>query len=357
MRRNSIALLLSLSLAAIPTGVVFANDSHSVHKKGMNCEEIKVIQSALKQDGTYDYGKLTTYFGPITEDAVIEFQRKYGLKPDGVIGESTVKKMKDLGIISEIGMTNLVIKGNQSIYKKGMTHEDIKVLQQALKRDGVYNYDKFTTYFGSNTEEGVKAFQRKHDLIADGIAGISTLNRMRTLGLIKYQANQSVSRGSVRRKGFGEYVDWWSEVKNKLINRGDNIVVQDFNTGKQFNLKMTYGTNHADVEPLTVNDTNVMKKIWGGFSWERRPVLVYVDGRVLAASMTNMPHAGVDSQPEGATLSKRSGGYGKGYNLDMVKNNGMSGVVDLHFKNSSRHKDDKKDSKHQSAIKVAAGLK
>ena len=28
-------------------------------------------------------------------------------------------------------------------------------------------------------------------------------------------------------------------------------------------------------EALTAKDTEIMKEIWGGFGWERRPVLVY----------------------------------------------------------------------------------
>jgi peptidoglycan hydrolase-like protein with peptidoglycan-binding domain len=259
MGKKSIALFLSLSLAAIPSGLTFADESHNLHKKGVDCEEIKIVQSALKQDGTYTYDKLTTYFGPITEEAVIGFQRKYGLTADGIVGASTIDKMKELGIYQKVGNTNLVIQNSQGMYKKGMNHEEIKVLQQALKLDGVYNYDELTTYFGPVTENAVIAFQRKYGLTPDGVIGASSLNKMSSLGLIKYSSNQAISRGSVTRKGFGEHVDWWSEVKDKLINRGDNVVVQDFNTGKQFNIKVTYGTNHADVEALTANDTNIMK--------------------------------------------------------------------------------------------------
>ena len=38
-----------------------------------------------------------------------------------------------------------------------------------------------------------------------------------------------------------------------------------------------------------------MKSIYGGdWSWERRPVIITVNGRKLAASMAGMPHAGVE---------------------------------------------------------------
>lgn len=356
MRRGAIALLISLSLATIPNSFVFANNNHQGDKKGIDINEIKVFQSALKQDGTYDYEKLNTHFETITGETVIEFQEKYGLKPHGIIGESTIREMKELGTFNEILNPALLIMNSQGVYKKGMTHDDIKVIQQVLKEDGAYQEDSFSTYFCSNTENAVKAFQEKYKLKSDGIVGPSTLNKMQALGLVKYQQRQIVSRGA-RREGFGENLDWWKEVKDKVINRGDDIIIQDFQTGKKFKVKVTYGTNHADVEALTKEDTKIMKNIWDGFSWERRPVLVHKGNRIIAASMTNMPHAGLDSKPEGATVSNRSGGYGRGYNLDKVKDNGMNGVVDLHFKNSSRHKDGRRDSKHQSAIKKATGSK
>jgi hypothetical protein len=106
---------------------------------------------------------------------------------------------------------------------------------------------------------------------------------------------------------------------------------------------------------LTMSDTNIIKSIWGGFSWTRRPVIVSFNGRKIAASMTAMPHAGVDSAPAVSTVSNRSGDYGTGENLDAIKKNGMDGVIDIHFLNSTRHKDNKPDPEHQAAILKAAG--
>lgn len=70
--------------------------------------------------------------------------------------------------------------------------------------------------------------------------------------------------------------------------------------------------------------------------------------------MTAMPHAVVDSAPALATVNNRSDNYGRGENLDAVKNNGMDGVIDIHFLNSTRHKDKKVDPQHQFAILKAA---
>ena len=112
---------------------------------------------------------------------------------------------------------------------------------------------------------------------------------------------------------------------------------------------------------MTAADTSIIKQIWGGFNWERRPVIVYIDGRRLAASMAGMPHAGKDSAPNLAYTSGLSDGYGYGQNLDAVKGNAMSGVCDLHFRGSTKHKDGTisatVDPLHQAAISIAAKYK
>jgi len=326
--------------------------TQAVYKKGTNHPEVEVIQRALQSMGFYDYGSFTHYFGEATEKAVKNFQNKYGLQEDGVVGGATLKKMEELGLVAyspgysskAVGVLTL------PVYKKGLKDKEVEILQRALKADGVYNYHEFTPNFGTVTEEAVKAFQKKYGLTVDGVAGKSTLEKLRDLGLITY----TVSRGTVNR-GYGEYLEW-SQVK-KMLKRNETVMtVQDLETGIQFKVKYTAGSNHADVETLPKDDPEKMKKIWGGFSWTRRPVLVYLNGRVIAASMTAMPHAGVEEKPAGQTVSGRSGGYGKGYNYDFVKGNNMSGHVDIHFKDSRRHKDNKKDPEHQQAIKKAAGL-
>lgn len=156
---------------------------------------------------------------------------------------------------------------------------------------------------------------------------------------------------------YGEYLDWWTEAQY-VLPVGAEFKVEDFYTGKTFKAKRTTGSNHADVEASTKNDTNIMKEIWGGnLTWSRRPSIIHYNGRKLAASVSGMPHAGNDYAPEGKYTSWRSGDYGAGYNFDWVKNNGMDGHFDIHFANSTRHKDGKRDEKHQACVKIAAGIK
>ncbi len=157
-----------------------------------------------------------------------------------------------------------------------------------------------------------------------------------------------------------ENLDWWGEAQY-LYPIGSVAEIEDIYTGKTFKMKRTFGTNHADVEALTSNDTEVIKSIWGGFSWERRPIIVKINGRRIAASMAGMPHAGNDAYPALSQAPDLSDGYGTGQNLDVVKGNNMDGVCDIHFLNSTRHEDGSveavSDPEHQKNIEIASKSK
>lgn len=164
-----------------------------------------------------------------------------------------------------------------------------------------------------------------------------------------------LSRGETEAPAsmYGELVKWGEA--DVLIPRGTTFEVRDLYTGKTFSITRTYGTNHIDGEATAISDSEIIKSIWGGFTWERRPVIVTFNGQSIAASMSAMPHAGLDSEPADATVSNRSDGYGTGTNLDAVKDNGMDGVIDIHFLGSTRHVDGETDPRHQAAIQTSAG--
>lgn len=156
---------------------------------------------------------------------------------------------------------------------------------------------------------------------------------------------------------FGELLDWWTEAQY-LLPINAEFKVTDFYTGKSFMVKRTVGASHIDAETLTMNDTNIMRSVWGGtLSWSRRPIIIEYNGRKIAASMTSMPHAGNENAAGGAYTTWRSGDYGAGTNFDYVKGNGINGHFDIHFLNSARHSDGKVDTEHQKNVKIAAGVK
>ena len=239
------------------------------------------------------------------------------------------------------------------LYKKGMEHHDIAIIQRILAQEGILDIEESSTYFGEMTEKALIQFQKQYNLEADGILGRDTMTILYELGYITDQ--KIVTRGVGSRR-FGEYVTW-NEVK-PLITKGVTIfLIEDYETGKTFELMATYGGLHSDTEPVTKEDTAIMKEIWGGqWSWKSRPVLVHFNGRVIAASLNGMPHAGLEDQPEGIYVSNRSAGFGYGYNLDYVKGNDVSGHVCLHFKNSKLHVNKQEDWKHQRNTRIAAGL-
>ncbi|MHB1394778.1 MAG: LysM peptidoglycan-binding domain-containing protein [Clostridia bacterium] len=134
----------------------------------------------------------------------------------------------------------------------------------------------------------------------------------------------------------GEYLDWFKEAQY-IYEKGDTATVTDVETGKSFRVKRLYGRNHADSEPLTAEDTKIMKNIYGSWSWDRRAIIVTITHkdveRKIAASMNGMPHGG-----------------------ESIGNNNFKGHFCIHFKNSRTHSGSRLDPGHQKAVKKAAGL-
>jgi len=131
----------------------------------------------------------------------------------------------------------------------------------------------------------------------------------------------------------GELLNWWTEAQY-VFTIGKVAKVTDLATGKSFNIKRTIGANHADCETVTVTDSNTAKTIWGGYSWTPRAVIVEVDGRKLAASMSFYPHE-----------------------REYIMDNGITGHFDVYFSGSTRHVDGKPDASHQAQVEKAAGVR
>lgn len=155
--------------------------------------------------------------------------------------------------------------------------------------------------------------------------------------------------------GYGELLNWFTEAQYVVPINTDFTIV-DLATGKSFNARRTVGSGHADCEPLTANDTAIMKEIWGGsFNWNKRSVLVKCKGRTIAASAAGMLHAGNDGAAGGEWTSWRSDDYGAGTNYDYIKGNNAHGHFDLHFYKSVGHSSGVENATHQANILKSAG--
>lgn len=83
-------LLLNLLIIAVVTRA--GGTAQTLSKYGSTGTEVKKIQTRLKQWGYYK-GSVDGIYGTATKNAVIYFQRKNGLTPDGIAGPATLAKI------------------------------------------------------------------------------------------------------------------------------------------------------------------------------------------------------------------------------------------------------------------------
>ena len=106
----------------------------------------------------------------------------------------------------------------------------------------------------------------------------------------------------------------WDEAK-EIFELNTPAEVLDVRTGLTYTVQSFSNGRHADVEPLTPEDTAVLLQTYGGsWSWNTRPILVTINGRTMAASTNGMPHGG-----------------------GVIADNGMDGQVCIHFAGSTTH--------------------
>ena len=281
-------------------------------RMGDSGSAVKDLQTKLKKLGYYD-GTVDSTFGSGTYAAVKAFQKKYNLTADGVAGSETLKKLDSACKNADSNTST-----DDDSLRKGATGTAVKTLQTNLKKLGFY-----TAYvdgsFGATTESAVKAFQRKYGLTADGVAGSATLKKIES-------AVASASSGKITT----ERLDWFNGGKNVIPN-GAVFQIKDVSTGLIFSARRQSGGNHMDAEPLTAEDTAILKKINGGtFSWRRRAVLVKYNGHVYAASIYSEPHG-----------------------TNTILDNNFDGQFCLHFYGSKTHGTDRVDADHQKCVEQA----
>ena len=281
-------------------------------RKGATGSAVKNLQTKLKKLGFYN-ASIDGDYGDTTVAAVKAFQKKYNLTADGVAGSETLKKL-DTAYKNADSNTST----DDDSLRKGATGTAVKTLQTNLKKLGFY-----TAYvdgsFGSTTESAVKAFQKKYGLTADGVAGSATLKKIES-------AVASASSGKITT----ERLDWFNGGKNVILN-GAVFQIKDVSTGLIFSARRQSGGNHMDAEPLTAEDTAILKKINGGtFSWRRRAVLVKYNGHVYAASIYSEPHG-----------------------TNTILDNNFDGQFCLHFYGSKTHGTDRVDADHQKCVEQA----
>ena len=301
--------------AATPTPV-----SWEKLKNGSSGQAVSQLQEALIQLG-YLAGKTDGKFGADTEKAVRAFQKANGLTVDGVAGAATQKKLysgnakaaavkattaptatpKATATPKPTATPKTTSSSNSKTaaagtLRQGDSGNEVKTLQQKLIQMG-YLKDRADGIFGKKTEAAVTAFQKANNLKADGIVGSKTQAKLdsSSASATATAAPQQTANptGTIAGKPSASkviYANWYTTVKAVCRNY-PYVTIYDFQTGISWQGHIFSIGAHADYEPLTAIDTSKMLKVFGGNTWNPRPVwVIFADGSVYMASTHSNPH-------------------------------------------------------------------
>ena len=144
---------------------------------GVSARTIEQVQTKLKALDFYS-GDITGKVGEKTTSAIIAFQTRYGLSPDGIIGKATLTKLDEVYNARQ-SSDSLTAPETTATTAAAPSADSgtIRQVQEKLKTLGFYS-GEVTGNAGSKTTAAIKAFQQKYGLTADGIPGSATLRKL-----------------------------------------------------------------------------------------------------------------------------------------------------------------------------------
>ena len=199
--------------ASNPANVVYAYTTLKSTTPMMSGKEVVDLQNILIGLG-YDCGKADGYYGKNVESAVKNFQKDYGLPVDGACGDKTWNKL----------------------------FEEVKGIQVKLNTLG-FNCGKADGYFGTNTINALKQFQKSQKLKETGICDAGTKVKLFNLN----------SNDNSNKNGNDNDNKNSNDNDNKNSNDNDNKNSND-NTNK--NLNDNSNTNNNSNINITINNNN-----------------------------------------------------------------------------------------------------
>ena len=328
LKRLLICIFVSMMLPVM----AFASQTGKVNCNSLNLRESaskssKTIQTLSKGDKVtigktsgdwykVTYGKYTGYVQRkyITVTSGSSSSKTTGSAKASKTSTSTAKQTKAAQIAA--------LGAAPSPSKPGDSGSKVKKLKKALKIMGYFNGTVDGSY-GDSTKKAVKKYQKSVGLSADGIAGANTIAWL-------FNTNRKSSSTTDSAKGLPtESLDWFKK-GSKTIPKKATVTIKDCKTGRTFKAKRWSGANHADMEPLTAEDTRILLSIYGNWSWTRRSVLVYYKGHVYAGSINGMPHG-----------------------TATIDTNDFEGHFCLHFTGSKTHGTKRVDTTHQNCVQNA----
>ena len=261
-------------------------------RKGYKGDDVKLVQQMLK-DLKYYTRSINGTYDDATIAAVKAFQTKNGLTSDGLAGPKTYAVLQSGNAIAADKPAATPAPSYPTL-KLNSTGTAVTNLQKALKDLG-YNASVTGTY-STETRDAVVQFQIRNNLAADGVAGQST-----QLVLYSGKANNASTPLPELEEGAGiiegpsksqvQLLHWFDVVKPSMRS-GQKILVFDPATKRSWTLRLYSLGHHADSEPLTLRDTQIMNVAFGNkTTWTPKPVYVKLpDGRWTVAATHNTPH-------------------------------------------------------------------
>lgn len=279
-------------------------------RKGYTGADVTAVQNRLKELAYYN-GAIDGVYGTGSVAGIKAFQQRNGLTADGLAGAQTFKKLFSSSAISAGGSSGgsgdtggsggsgggSGSGGTYITLQNGSKGAEVKNLQKALKALK-YNVSTDGSY-GALTQSAVSAFQKRNGLTPDGVAGAQTQALLYS-GNAK-EADPDADNDLVIDGDTGKadgpatssvrLMHWFNEVKPS-IRSGQSITVFDPATSLQWTLRLYSLGRHADSEPKTLTDTQIMYKAFGNTNtWTPKPVYVQLPNGVWTlASMHNVPH-------------------------------------------------------------------
>ncbi len=246
-------------------------------------KRLKELKYAAPENSQYDAA---------TRDAVAKFQALNGLAADGICGAQTQNMLfspaaKAAGS-TPTSFTTLKIDNKDS---GGKTN--IALLQSRLKELG-YPLKVSGTYDVS-THQAVVGFQQRNGLTISGIANPSMQQVLYSGAAKGYDAPADslpadAGKGGGVSSGSVKLLHWYKDIRPS-IRGGQTAKIYHPASGISFTIRFYSLGAHADSEPLTWRDTQLMNKAFGAPSWNVNTVYVQLpSGTWTLAAMHNRPH-------------------------------------------------------------------
>ncbi|QGQ44360.1 peptidoglycan-binding protein [Metabacillus sediminilitoris] len=222
------------------------------------------------------------------------------------------------------------IKGEAAVgdrtLAKGMSHSDVKELQELLMAKGVYPYHTATGYFGPITEASVKKFQEESRIKIDGIAGPQTFQKVKVLR--NGDIGKPVANLQSLLKAWGVY----SSPVDGIYGNGTRVAVSNFQkqkgltadgiAGPRTLTKLNERANQAsqNIKELTVSSTAYTATCQGCSGTTRMGINLkaYDDGKVIAVDPNVIPLGSiVEVEGYGQAIAADTGGAIDGNEIDV----------------------------------------